>query len=202
LVLSVVVLGLAPAACGGSGPSELFSGNPTTDSGGSGGDASMPQADSAPPPPNDSAAADSTPDMDSSSSVLDVYTVPEASPVDAPPPMWNVACGMTTCSGPAQFCCVSGPTGNQTDTCVSGTNSCNGQADTPVNCSSSAQCPSGQVCCGRLSNGAYTDVTCRMTCGGSNEYVFCDPNSLPADCPSATPNCTMSTILDGFNRCN
>jgi hypothetical protein len=30
--------------------------------------------------------------------------------------------------------------------------------------------------------------------------VFCDP-SVPSDCPM-TSNCTMSSILDGFTRCN
>jgi hypothetical protein len=198
---------LVHAACGGSGPSQLFSGNPT-DSGSSVDDTGMSQADSAPPPPDD-AAADSTSAMDSYSATPDVFTVPEASAVDAPPSTWDIACGMTTCPGPAQFCCVSGLPGNQTDTCVSGMNNCNGQADTPVNCTSSAQCPAGQLCCGRqntsqpMGNNKYTDVTCRMTCTGSNEYVFCDPNNLPADCPSpGPPNCTMSTLLDGFNRCN
>jgi hypothetical protein len=198
LILSVFIC--VAAACGGSAPSQLFSGNPV-DSGGSGDDSSMSQGDSGMPPPEDASSADTGSATDSYTAPPDVFTVPEAGPDDAPSSTWNIACGMTMCPGPAQLCCVSGPTGNQTDTCVTGMNNCNGQGDTPISCTSSAQCPGGQLCCGRMANGAYTDVACRMTCGGSNEYVFCDPG-VPSDCSQPTPTCSMSTVLDGFSRCN
>jgi hypothetical protein len=191
---------VAPVACGGSGPSDLFSGNGTVDSGGAGDDSSSPQVDSGAPSPNDAAAADTFSAMDTSIMPPDAYSVPEASPVEASSPTWNVPCGTTTvCEAPAQFCCVSGPQGSQTDTCVSGTNDCNGQTDTPVSCTSSSQCPRGEICCGRVTNGVYGAISCRMTCGAAGEYQFCDPTVM-SDCPPMTA-CMPSTILDGFNRC-
>jgi hypothetical protein len=199
LVVSAFVI--APAACGGSGPSDLFSGG-AVDSGGQGDDA-MAQVDSWKAAPDDAAAAaDAATAMDTSTvPTPDAYSAPETSAVDAPGPTVTIPCGMAaTCSVPAQFCCVSvGPQGSQTDTCVSGTNDCNGQMETPIECTSSAQCPGGQVCCGRVNNGVYGQVSCRMSCSAAGEYQFCDP-AMPGDCPP-TMACMPSTILDGFSRC-
>jgi hypothetical protein len=201
-VVSVFVF--LAVACGGATGSDLFSGN-GADSGGTGDDA-MSGQDSAMPAPGDAAAQDTTTAMDTSTAPPpDVYTAPEASPMDdAPSGTFNITCGATTCTGPAELCCVSGPQGAQTDMCVAGTgagaSNCNAQTDTPVRCTSSAQCPGGQLCCGRVVNSVYGEISCRMTCGAAGEFQFCDPN-VPSDCPPTT-TCTPSTVLDGFNRCN
>jgi hypothetical protein len=118
----------------------------------------------------------------------------------APDP--GIACGSGPyCAPSSQTCCVSSSVLSMQRRCAAG-NSC-GQG-TPVHCDDTADCPSGQVCCGTdYTNIGYTDVSCRMTCGPSTftmTYVrFCDPNNN--DCPSTSPNCKASTIITGYNVC-
>jgi hypothetical protein len=74
-----------------------------------------------------------------------------------------------------------------------------------LECTSSSQCPNGQVCCG-INNNGYTTISCQaVMCsgnltGGGHYVQFCDPN-VPNDCPSSAPNCQMSTRLNGVYVC-
>jgi hypothetical protein len=207
------VLAFAPAigvaACGGSNPSSLYAMG--DDAAGTGGDSAPPQ-EAAPAEDTGSGmtldtGVDSTVIVDSGS-IPDVAPVPESSPVETGPAPYSIACGMmTTCTAPAQFCCASGPTGMQTQTCVATLGDCGGNQDTPVYCTSSTQCAAGEVCCGNLNSAVYGAISCQSDDGGAggpcsaaNAYVFCDP-SVPSDCPQGM-SCTLSTRLDGFYRCN
>jgi hypothetical protein len=77
--------------------------------------------------------------------------------------------------------------------------------DTPIYCTSSAQCSNGELCCGEIKGTVYAPITCvgddagMGACTGANQYVFCDPN-VPSDCPTGMM-CSLSTRLDGFYRC-
>jgi hypothetical protein len=197
--LVVPALACALASCGGSAPSDLFSS--PADSGAfdvSARDQGLP-LDTGVQPAAD-AADDTGIVVDATPQPAPEAAAPEAAVIDAGLPPYSIDCGGTTmCSGPAQTCCVSGAPGAQDDTCVADANSCNGPLTTPVSCSSSSQCPAGEICCGREPNGTYTDVSCRSTCDGTTEFVFCDPN-VPNDCPPGMM-CGPSTLLDGFNRC-
>jgi hypothetical protein len=119
--------------------------------------------------------------------------------VDAPPPGYSVSCGTgATCDAPGQYCCLSGLPGNPTYACESDPTTCGGLQDAQVHCSSSAQCPGGQVCCGHVLPPAV--VMCQATCNAANDYVFCDP-SAPTDCPQGH-KCVQSTRIVGYDRCN
>jgi hypothetical protein len=117
----------------------------------------------------------------------------------------TISCGNATCTLPAEFCCVTTSQGTQSQTCATDPASCKGQGDSPVQCTSSTQCPQGQVCCGSNANNFYSDVSCQPApCGGTTggvEHVqFCDPQS-PGDCPPDAPRCQQSMVLGGFFVC-
>jgi len=202
-VLIIPALAWALASCGGSAPSNLLfspvDGGEPFDVAAR--DQGLPP-DTGLPPVRDAAEEDIGAAPDSTTpGPMPEAAAPEAAVIEAGPPSYSVDCGgTTTCTIPAQLCCVSG-FGPQSDSCVPSASGCNAPMSTPVSCTSSAQCPAGEICCGRQPNGAYTDVTCRATCdNGNSEVVFCDP-TVPNDCPQGT-TCGPSQVLDGFNRCN
>jgi hypothetical protein len=121
----------------------------------------------------------------------------------------TISCGSpgatNTCTTPSEFCCVTyngGPKGDQNiNICGSNASDCSAQMGTTVRCSSSTQCPTGEVCCGTGSSDSplvYTDVSCQPSCG-LNDHLFCDPTVLN-DCP-ATAHCQSSSVLTSFNIC-
>jgi hypothetical protein len=88
--------------------------------------------------------------------------------------------------------------------CVSSQRACGGNGDVPVNCSSSTQCPSGQVCCGDWNGQSFSVVSCRQgtACGAPNgiqDYQLCNPQ-LANDCPRGTM-CQVSDMLPGYYEC-
>jgi hypothetical protein len=117
----------------------------------------------------------------------------------------TIPCGNAVCTLPAEFCCVTANQGTQMQACDMNQAGCMGQGGSPVRCTSSTQCPMGQVCCGSNANNFYSDVSCQPApCSGSSGGVervqFCDPQS-PGDCPSDAPRCQQSTVLGGFFVC-
>jgi hypothetical protein len=196
-LLTGFVLLLAPfgAACGGSQASDLYSSASTTGGGAmpdASGDASVPveaSADTGAPGSNE-AAADAMP--------LPDVAVPEA----GPPPSTAIACGSATCQMPSEFCCAFNAPRTTADICSSSLGDCSMQGGTAVTCTSTTQCPSGQVCCATTNSmNIYSDVSCRTTCPttSGNARQFCDPN-ITSDCPSAA-ECDPSTLLVGFHVC-
>jgi hypothetical protein len=191
----VPVLALA-MSCGGSQSSTLFTGPDA------GFDQEAPEDSTSPSDAPGERAVDApndvvTPVADSAGPTRD------AAPLDGsevgPPPSYSVACGTTTtCEAPGQFCCLSGLPAAPTYACDSDSTSCGGVADAKIYCSSSTQCPGGQVCCGHVLAPAV--VTCQPTCSAANDYIFCDP-SAPGDCPQGH-KCIASTRIVGYDRCN
>ena len=199
LVIHLLVLGLA-GGCGGSRTSDLFSTSSEGESSEAGSSPDVAETFDA-PMAAEGAADTGGADLDAAGDVI-----PAA---DSPAQGITIPCGAIgssqTCSVPAQICCVTYAQGNENiDTCSSSASDCATQGGTSVRCSSSAQCPSNQVCCGSTTNSLYySDVSCRATCITSNssdhEFQFCDP-TLPSDCPPHT-RCEISTILTTFNVC-
>ena len=100
-----------------------------------------------------------------------------------------INCGSTTCSIPAQTCCVDNLANNMTAygcaaTCA-GLDAGAGIDTAALKCSAQANCAAGTVCCVRQvgNNGAASE--CKAT-GGGNEAQLCDVNA-------AVPGCTGST---------
>ncbi len=121
----------------------------------------------------------------------------------------SISCGSAMCTQPGQVCCVTfngqGGGGAQDEACSASATDCTSMMGTALECTSSSQCPQGQVCCGINDNG-YTTVSCQaITCsgnlmGGGHYVQFCDPN-VPNDCPSSAPSCQMSTRLSAVYVC-
>ena len=122
------------------------------------------------------------------------------------PPDASVSCSTgVSCKTPSQFCCAFIAPQSNPDTCSTSLSDCSNQGGTTVRCTSSTQCPSGEVCCASTTTTSlyYSDVSCRPTCDPTttqgNNHQFCDP-SVPTDCPSIA-RCEASTVLNGFYAC-
>jgi hypothetical protein len=193
---------LAPlAACGGAAPSDLLTG---TYSGPTGGvDASIDTG----PVQGGGHDAGARPDV---STVQDSGGVADASVPDTSVDetggggAGTVFCGNDTCTTPQQYCCVTGAGQGSTPSysCKMGQASCGSTAGpgTPVHCDKTADCPSGDVCCGSDYNGYYADVSCQTSCTGTGftPVQFCD--SSGSDCPQGM-TCQMSGVLTGYWVC-
>ena len=113
----------------------------------------------------------------------------------------TIACGASTCSAPAQECCVTASTGGSSgasgsssgggssgspgvgETCVA-KGKCNG--DLALSCSSSASCTGGQLCCVDTNGGVgATTATCEATCPttGGRPIQLC---ATDAECKAGT----------------
>jgi len=186
------------AGCGGAPESELLTG--PNAGGSSGGDASVDGGSHGSgdggQPQDSSGPIDAGGDADVAADSSD----------DGGGNQPSVLCPMNgqaaTCS-PGQLCCVSGdPMGMQSDICMSAsTGVCQG---TPVSCAATSDCLQGQVCCGTEVGAGmtvrYQQVTCQQDCSGMADVEFCNP--MANDCPSGTPNCVASMLLDGFSVCH
>jgi hypothetical protein len=205
-------LALGIAGCGGSAPSDLFAPS-GADGGAAGEDApSHPEAAAEaalpppPPPPNDAAMPQDDvslpPPVEAGGGGDDatdapITPMPDAQ-VDEGTPV-TVSCGMTTCDAP-QFCCITVTNGDQMANCSTSPSDCSTQGGTRLQCTSTAQCTGGDVCCGqKMNSSSYVEVSCQPSCRNGNEYIFCDPTA-PDDCPSGT-SCRMSSILPDYTVC-
>jgi hypothetical protein len=192
-----------PSADGAAGAPGEADATSAGDDGGAAPDASVgDDAPIGPPQPVD--AGGSPPDTGTGVPV-DAGAAQDSGTVatDSGPPA-VISCGNTTCPLPAEFCCVTFDQSGQQEACASDPGSCTGQGGSAVECTSSSQCPAGQICCGTKPNSnSYSDVSCQAApCGsGSVEQIqFCDPQG-PNDCPPDAPQCQQSTILNGFFIC-
>ena len=125
---------------------------------------------------------------------------PDMGPPKPPP----IMCGGTPCEVPANECCVVPFGGGATCQAAADYKTCYADGNTPIFCSSPADCP-GQICCG-TKNGAqsYADVACEPTCDSTNnsKITFCDPSASPDICAALSLACGKSSILVGFYVCN
>jgi hypothetical protein len=228
LSLTLLSLALAPAcpACSGSAPSSLLyspldgghgsaddgatvstgphgpgdTGGPGSDSGladsGSGADSGSPVDSGRPGPSVDSGPG---PGVDAG--------VQETGVIDSGGGAPGVACpmgGQAVLCQAGDICCITGISqgmqGTQVDTCQNPTAPCSG---TPVHCASSADCPSGETCCGTQTNAGfratYRDVSCQTSCFGPMSVTFCDPR-VGGGCPPGM-QCAASALLQGFSAC-
>jgi hypothetical protein len=199
---------LAPA-CGGAAPSDLLGSSPSTNTGSSSGGGSGSSSGSS------SGGTDAGTHYDASGSssgggLPEASTMPEASPVDTGPPAQSIYCGDGTpaCSSPDVCCASADGMGNPPAVSFqcAAKDQC-GTANDPgaiIECSTTADCPASQVCCGDDLNGVYSEVACAAQCtgttsSGASEVQFCDPSAN--DCPTATPTCQKSGVLTGFYVC-
>jgi len=204
LVLAVapVLPVVSASACGGAVDSGLLTG-PATEAGTSqqGGDAGGGGQDTGLPPFDASTGVDTGASVDSGTTTVDVFTLPESGP-SGPSVLCPNMGNPQTCN-PGQICCITGSAmqGNQVDTCQPSGQGCSG--GTAVRCGSGADCTGGKICCGtqQLVNGMYeyTEVTCAATCAGTTQRIFCDPQNNT--CPAATPTCGQSQLLPGYSVC-
>jgi hypothetical protein len=96
----------------------------------------------------------------------------------------------------SQICCYQTTT---TYACQAASADCSG---TPIQCTSPAECPQGEVCCGTVGTGAYySNVICTSSCpgdAGTQQYQFCN-RSAPV-CPQGT-TCSPSGYMPGYSVC-
>lgn len=129
---------------------------------------------------------------------------------DAPPPATggSVYCratpSATSCTAGSEICCGSWKSdGKFSYSCEpNGFLACAG--GTTIACDDSSDCPSGQVCCGTLSNNRYTSVECKATCNnsiGGRAVRFCNPKAAVDECAALGKTCTASQSLPGYNVC-
>jgi hypothetical protein len=69
--------------------------------------------------------------------------------------------------------------------------------DAGPSCVGSADCGSGQVCCGTISGGQYTGFTCEANCGASDTVVDC---SKPSDCGNGQVCCGAQQVNGGTRQ--
>ena len=181
-------------SCSGARPSDLNSGIAVTSVTAEGG-----SFDAAPP---DAVGIDvGTVDAGTEGATADGPGAEDAAPYSGP-----LSCGnQNTCNTPSQICCVTfagfAQNYRNMEACLASGTDCANEGGTPVYCTSSSQCPGGQVCCGKNANMSvsYTEVSCQPSCNAHNDRVFCDP-TLPNECPGST-HCGMSTLLTAFYAC-
>jgi hypothetical protein len=137
-------------------------------------------------------------------SMEDVTSVDVVQPMETGPQGPAVLCpmqGQPAMCNPGDYCCITGDPaqGTQMDNCQHPGQVCTG--GTTVRCAVTADCPMNYVCCGQKdpTGMTYTEVGCRQSCNGTGQITFCDPAAN--DCPTATPTCQQSQLLQGFNVC-
>jgi hypothetical protein len=97
-------------------------------------------------------------------------------------------CGTQTCNIPAQVCCVSGGGGSTMYTCAASCAEAGGGGGggdtTSLQCTSSANCAAGSICCIHQSQNGGAEAACVMgTSCGQNSAQLCDPNASVSGCP-------------------
>jgi hypothetical protein len=114
----------------------------------------------------------------------------------------NKVCGNSYCVG-GTFCCYGAPG----PSCVADLLQCPpgcGMTTTPVGCDTSAECPSGDVCCGEDCGSKFAWVACVAAdkCTG-NRHVVCstqEATNNSCDCPGGATASPLST-LPGYSYC-
>lgn len=197
-------------ACSGAAPSDLLATGGsvdvgTTSSSGGSGSSSGGKVDAASPQPD--AGNNSSSSSSSGGSVPDASTTIDATaPIESGPPAQSVFCGDNSpeCTSPEVCCATAAGNGNPPAVTFACTDPSQCAQGAIIECSSTADCPGGDVCCGEDLNGVYSQVTCTPQCTGTtstgaSEVQLCDPNAN--DCPTATPTCQKSGVLTGYYVC-
>ena len=181
-------------ACGGARETDLFGRPPVADDASI--DTFVPDEDAAEPPPDDA----TTPD--------DVVVVPDAGKPDVVQPYKDpgIQCGATYCTPAAQYCCNDKDLSQNPQWTCQATGTIAGCVlGVKVSCDGKADCPSTQVCCGGLMNGAYDEVSCKTTCSGivfgRNQIRFCDPKAPVDECKAIGLTCKPSGALKPYSVC-
>ena len=106
-----------------------------------------------------------------------------------------INCGATSCSIPAQTCCVDRLGNNMTAYgCATTCPGIDAGADTTaLKCSSQANCAVGTVCCVSQTGNNGATSECKATCGG-NEAQLCDLTAAVSGCTGTT--CSKNNIGD------
>ncbi|HTQ47272.1 MAG TPA: hypothetical protein VMI75_31165 [Polyangiaceae bacterium] len=89
-------------------------------------------------------------------------------------------CNGQPCTAPNTCCTVTNMNGS-TLTCES-PSMCADAGGRSIECTSKANCPSGDYCCGRAGGAGGGSTTCEATCG-MGSAALCDPANGNADCP-------------------
>jgi hypothetical protein len=89
-------------------------------------------------------------------------------------------CNGQPCTTPDTCCTVTSANGTSL-TCES-PSACADAGGRSIECTSKANCPSGDYCCGRLGGGGGGTTTCEATCP-MGSYPLCNPANGNADCP-------------------
>jgi hypothetical protein len=134
----------------------------------------------------------------------DVETPRDTGPDVVTTPPVKVSCGVTAsgsaveCTRP-DYCCATAGSGGRRYACTTANQSCQG---TRIQCGEPSDCPSGEVCCGELTDNGYTQVTCRAKCENTQQVTavtFCDRTKKL--CDDGRTECRESTSLPGFYVC-
>jgi hypothetical protein len=159
-----------------------------------------------------SQALDASDASEAADVAVDMHVMESSPPVDTGPPDTGpsrppITCGATTCELPGNECCANTHTYPTNFTCQSTADSmsCLDDGNTPILCSSPADCPGG-VCCGTKSTSdTYKAVTCAPTCMTTTyaeKVTFCSASGVPDVCAPLGLTCMPSTILNGFYVCD
>ncbi|HSQ61787.1 MAG TPA: hypothetical protein VLM85_01180 [Polyangiaceae bacterium] len=114
-----------------------------------------------------------------------------------------VSCGTSTCSIPAQACCVFETTPAWTYGCVDGT-TCPvlaggpngaGVQGTALGCSGAANCTGGDVCCVFENANKQVVSACQATCPAGGAQL-CDPTAASSGCAADAGACSSANISD------
>lgn len=106
-----------------------------------------------------------------------------------------ITCGSTSCSIPAETCCVDRLGGNMTAYgCAAVCPGIDAGANTTaLKCSGQANCAAGTVCCVRQTVGNGAASECKATCGG-NEAQLCDLGAAMSGCTGTM--CSNNNVGD------
>jgi hypothetical protein len=133
-------------------------------------------------------------------------------PPDTGPARPPIYCGpgMTCPVATGEACCVSNVdfesgTGTADYSCGP-VKSCYMAGNIPVLCDTTADCPTGELCCGTKmsSYGEYAYVRCEATCpstAANTRVIFCDPSASPSICAAVGKSCLASGLLPGYYVC-
>jgi hypothetical protein len=206
---ALLVVAWAAVACGGASTSSLFEGPSTgADGGGNGSGGGGGSGGSGSGSGGSGSGGSGGSDSGSGGTDAAVDAAGSADP--------GILCGTALVTGGKKYCavgkqdcCATGSGAAATFRCESGTSSsCQG---TTISCDDSAQCPTGNVCCGIFDTNTdvYAVLQCAASCDPTQgQYVFCDPTAKVDVC-SAIPHgggpayaCTASTLLPGYFRCS
>jgi hypothetical protein len=113
-------------------------------------------------------------------------------------PTWQVLCARGQLCDPGEVCCTHIATNDKLG-CAASEEAC---ADRTfgISCDETADCASGEICCGVWAVTHWTQIRCESSCNGSNDRVICGgPTPPPGYCSGS---CIQSSSLSGYYWCD